>query len=483
MATNFRIKSYQEIREDFLRTYRNGLIAKGITDPDVAPGTEIYLKATAFAQAQSVVYSSLVFQDKQRMPDSAEGVELDRWCTIYGIERQPASASSGFLDFVTAAASVLIPTATELVDPNGQRFAVSSGGTFTTGQRVPIESVSTGTATNLAANVVLRWLSPPANVNSRATVATGGLIGGTDVETDAALSARLQDVIRSKPGSGNWAELNAIAEAADSSVQKSFCYPAFQGPASVLLAVVRAATETNKNRSITDALVLDAVESAATGNLPAWADIQVRTVDDVTCNVSVGLSLSDGQWVDASPWPIKEATGYVPVTTATSSTELTLAADSDPIAGVSHVCWVDPSTWEVKRALVSSFTGAGPYTITLDTPFTGIVAGDFIFPDAVRMDDYVAALLEVFGSLGPGEIADPASYAGLFPRAYRHPLPSQDYANGVGPSILRFLSNTGDEILDVAYLYRQYTAPAYPATLDDNPKILVANRLGFYPNP
>src|SRR5690606_27680660 len=117
------------IRDDALRTYRNALIAEGISDPDTSPGTEIYAKATAFAQQILSITAVALALSESTMPDTATGEDLERLCAVYGIQRQGSKVSVGPIE-LDSSGSVLVPTGAELVDENGALYRVRSGGTF-----------------------------------------------------------------------------------------------------------------------------------------------------------------------------------------------------------------------------------------------------------------------------------------------------------------------------------------------------------------
>jgi hypothetical protein len=312
------------------------------------------------------------------------------------------------------------------------------------------------------------------------------LTGGSDPETESELRQRLQDTIANKPGSLNWSAIALIAEESDPSIQKAFVYPAYLGPNSLLVSVAQAPTETNRSRDVSST-ILSAAESALIGHLPGWVDLDVVSVTNAEVNVSIGMSLADNQWTDSDPFPVRAADGYVTVASRISDSVITVVADAEPLAGITSLCWVSSLNQTLKRATVSSYStiAANTYQLTLDVPFTGIAVGDWVFPDAQRMEDYVEALFTIFATMGPGELVnDPSLYAGLYPRAYRKPAVGQSWASDLGPSVLKFLVELGDEILDLDWLYRQHTSPSEISPqldLGSAPRIFIPNQLGFYP--
>jgi len=483
MTDSFNVKTLEQIRTDYLRTYREALIRRGVSDPDVSPGTEIYIHATALAQELSALGYNLQILAADVLPDTAQGDGIVRHAALSGLSLRPAGGSTGPIVFDSTISPVAVALGAQLTDTSGLKYKVTVGGSYSDGYDIPIAAVDTGSATNLAEGSVLRWSTAPAYANSIALVGAGGLTGGVDEETLEGLRTRTLDVLRAPPGSGNASEVNAWAEASSPSVQKSFANPCANGPGTVHVAVLRAPTSTDKDRDIDSITLSTVITPYIQARLPEYVELTVTTVQNQDVSVSFGLSLPDYTtglgWLDQTPWPTNESQGYADVTAVTSSTVFTVDADVAPADGLTQICWLSPVTWTVKKAKVVSHSGsAGAYTITIDTPFTDIAIGDLITPQARNIDTYFDAVLSQFASLGPGEKTD---LAGLLPRALRQPLTSQSWPAAIGPSVLKFLVSTGDEILDVAYLYRSDTTPDLPTLITDPPFVLVPQGIAFYP--
>jgi hypothetical protein len=312
-------------------------------------------------------------------------------------------------------------------------------------------------------------------------VAAGGLTGGADQETLEDLRTRVLERFRTPPAGGNAAHMADVAEKSSPSVQKAFVYPCYNGPGTVAVVVVRAPTDTDKERDVDSIELTTVVEAAILAEFPEFVDILVQTVEsELALRTSIGLALSDDNgWLDAEPFPVYSSQGYADVTVVTSTTAITINSDVPPTAGVSHIAWLSHTDWKVYHATVVSFTGTGPYACTLDVPLIGIAVGDLISPDATRMDDYYAAVLSQFAGLGPGQKTD---LSGLLPRALRRPKVDQSWPSDLGPSVLKILASLGDEVLDASYLHRSITSPTVPNEAADQPNILVPQRIAFYPS-
>lgn len=486
---SMKIKSQDEIRDDYLRTYRNALIRRGVADPRVDEGTEIHARATALAQQIYVASLNTPLAADAQMADSAVGEDLIRLARLRGLSLRSAGPSAGPIVLgATVDTTIPIPTGSQILDPTGALYEVAVGGSYLDGAAVTVRSIDSGTAANLAAGTVLRWLAPPPYVLPTVEVGAGGLTGGADAEQEEGLRSRLLENLANPPNGSNWASANKAAEESSPAVQKAFCYPAANGPSTMHVAVCRAPTSTSKGRAV-DALVLaSAVAPGVSAAFPEYVEIVTTSVVDAPVDVSFGVALPastkaggpGGGWLDADPFPQWPSTGYVAVSAVTSSTQITIPATRAPVVG-STLCWLSTIDWKLRTAKVTGYTatfGGATYAITLDTPFTGVVAGDWIFPGAERMAKYVAAILAGFAKLGPGE---KTSSAGLLPRAMRRPLATQAWPSTMVRPFLRALTDAGEEVGDADYLHRSQTVPPLPSLVTDAPRVLTPRRIGVYP--
>ena len=495
---SFTVKDQATIRDDFLRTLKNGLIQLGISNPQVGPGTDYYLWATALANELAVIQVNAQVKADAQMPDTATGSDLARQLTIYGLAYRPASPSVGAIT-LDCSVTTLIPTGQQLIDANGLRYQIQVGGTFAAGSRVPVIAVDTGKATNHLAGDALRFTTAPTYCNTTQLVATGGLTGGADVENDDTARARLFYRLQNPPGSGNAQQVTGYAEASTPIVQKGFCYPAVNGPSTCHVAVVGYATTTSRNRDVDTITLTSIVTPYILGQMPEYVETIVTTVTNVPTDVSIGLTLPSsvnsvppgpgGGWVDGTPWPAISASGqtYANVTAITSSTQFTINAPTAATIGVSHIQWFDFTNFTLYAAKVVGCTGtAGAFNITIDQPFptfgTGaagllIGTGPLIWPACTNAATYIAAYLSATALMGPGE---KSSNAFALARGYRHPLISNSWPSSMNATILKALSNAGPEVLDQSYYFRSTTTPAVPGSVASPPAILVPRSIGFY---
>jgi len=489
--SDFITKTAEQYRNDFLNFVRAGLITRlGIQNPNVSFGTDHYLIGEAIGQIAYNAAQNGVAKADQQMVDTAIGEDLYRIGRIYNLSLRPAGPSTGALVLSSSLSPLGITSGQQLIDAQGLRYQVNIGGSFSNGGEIKIISIDTGSGTNISEGTVLRWVSPPAFVNPTALVSVGGLTGGVDAEDDEGLRDRILSRIRYPIGGGNWAQFADAAEKSSTSVQKAFVFPAYNGPSTVQVCVVRKPTATNKNRNVDSLIVSNTVKPAVQAIVFEGINIAVTTPTNQATDVSIGLSLPaspsasipgpGGGWLDGSPWPTYSSLGYAEIYSVTTTTEFVVYADQEPLDGVSRFVFVNPSTFKITHSKVISHgdLGGNKWFVRVDTPCVGITVGCWLFPDAVNIDTYIEALLNIFVELGPGQISD---FAGTLPTSYRRPYVSDSFPSDIGPSVLKFLVKTSEEILDVQYLYVSDTTPNLPADVDNGPAILVPQLIGFYP--
>lgn len=496
----FVVKESTAVRDDILRTIKNGLIKQGIARPNVGPNTDWFLIATALGNELAVIGANAIVKCDAQMPDTAELEDLERIAALLDREKQKAAGSIGNV-VIEASAESPIETGRELTDAAGLRYEVIIGGNYDDGDEVPIRAVDTGSDTNHAEDDVLQWVSAPPYCSDKVTVAPGGLTNGIDDETDDVLRSRILAIFQNPPGAGNPEHVAEIAEESTASVQKAFVYPAVQGPATVHVAVTAAPTATNKSRVVVSATMSGTVEPYVKGKLPSHAYVVVTTVADVSTDVSFGVSLpeaptanppgSGGGWTNGTTWPSVDGVTYfkVAVTAVTSATVFTVDAQTAPTAGVSRIAWLSPYDWTLYTALVTSYTGsAGAYVVTVDAAFTDIAVGCLIWPECQNAQTYVDAILAQFALMGPGE---KTSNSSALVRGFRHPPPATSWPYQLGPALLRAVTEAGDEVAATQFLYRYdgtttingasgALTPQVPGSVASAPNVLVPRHIGLY---
>lgn len=231
------------------------------------------------------LHGHVAWMAEQVIIDTAEAEYLERWANIWGVTRKAASFASGPIT-LTGTTGAVIPAGTLLAAANGQEYETDAEVTLAAGTATAqVTALAAGQAGNLAAGTTLTLVSPVAGVNSQAAVASGGLVGGADTETDAALRARLLARIQAPPHGG--AKADYIAWALEvAGVTRAWVYPGELGLGTVTVRFVRD----DDASIIPDAAEVTAVQTHLDALRPVTAGLTVVAPIAVPLNLTIQLT-------------------------------------------------------------------------------------------------------------------------------------------------------------------------------------------------
>lgn len=247
---------------------RDDLLSRlALDDPLRRSDAEAY--ALVNAGSAHSLYGYIAWLARQVIIDTADFEFLERWGSIWGINRKPAAPATGIVTFTVLAGSV-IPSGTILNAFDGRQYATTADATgVAPTYTAPVSAVVAGAAGNRNAGQTLSLVSPVAGVQ---TAATAGLLsGGADIESDAALRLRLLARIRQPPqgGSANDYVTWAIEVAG---VTRAWCYPLEMGEGTVVVRFVR---DNDAGSIIPDAGEVATVQAYIAARRPATAVVTV----------------------------------------------------------------------------------------------------------------------------------------------------------------------------------------------------------------
>ena len=150
------------------------------------------------AGASHEIHAHIDWLQKQLFFDTAETDFLDRWASVFGIYRTPATTAGGTIQLSYAADPVDVPAGTVLQSDAGIQY--QTVGSPTSEGVATVEALLPGAGGNLDEGDALNFVSPIAGVDSAAECL--GVSGGTDAETDEELRTRLLERARQTPCGG-----------------------------------------------------------------------------------------------------------------------------------------------------------------------------------------------------------------------------------------------------------------------------------------
>lgn len=244
----------------------------------------LYALARVHAGGIHGLYGHLDWLARQLMIDTAELEHLNRWASIWGIDRTPASIATGAVVF-TGTNGVVIPQDTQVRASDATTYTTDADATIIAGQAIAAVSADVaGDAGNQDAGVTLTLVAPISGVNSQATVDASGLTGGADEESDDRLRTRLLDRLRQPPHGGAAQDYIAWALEAHADVTDSWVFPLELGLGTV---TVRLMTYDATADGIPTQTVVDAVQAYIDARRPVTATVTVVAPVAVPLNFTI----------------------------------------------------------------------------------------------------------------------------------------------------------------------------------------------------
>lgn len=220
------------------------IIDRALADLQASLGTAPLLRNSfvgalvkAIGGAVHLLYGFLTYISKQALPDTAEGDYLNRWAAIWGVNRSAADYSQGNVTF-TGTNSTDIPAGTLLQNAAGLQYTTDALGTISSGTAtVAVTATFAGEASNASSGDTVSLLNPIAGVSSTVTVASGGLTGGVDQESDESLRDQMLQRIQNPPQGGSKNDYERWALEV-SGVSRAFVFPEMSGAGTVGVAIL-----------------------------------------------------------------------------------------------------------------------------------------------------------------------------------------------------------------------------------------------------
>jgi uncharacterized phage protein gp47/JayE len=215
------------------------------TDPRMRR-TVLGVLGRTLAGASHGMHGHLGWISRQCIPNTAEAAQLERWAYWLGRGMSPlkAAAATGSVT-VSGSLGAEVPAGTRLQRGDGVGYTTDAAVTLDgePGQdsysaTVAVTAESAGQEGTAVEGVALLMVSPVAGIQSAAVVAAGGITGGADKETDAALLQRLREYVAGSANGANLEQYVAWAREVPG-VTRAWAFDGWLGLGTVVLFFVR----------------------------------------------------------------------------------------------------------------------------------------------------------------------------------------------------------------------------------------------------
>jgi uncharacterized phage protein gp47/JayE len=209
------------------------------------PGARTSLRVSnlrAFGEVEAgsahLLYGRLYWNFLQLFPDTAELEFLERWASIWGVRRTPATRAAGLI-VASAQSGAQVRAGDRLqVDGGDEQYTVRTTALEFGGEiRANVDAVNFGIVGNQPTSTVLRFLNARAGVAPIATVLPLGIVGGAEEDTDEELLQALLNRIQKPPAGGNANDYEVWCYEV-AGVTRAWCYPLERGLGTVVLRIM-----------------------------------------------------------------------------------------------------------------------------------------------------------------------------------------------------------------------------------------------------
>lgn len=275
------------------------LRAAGYTSDARIRFTIPWIVAWTLAMVAWSLHQAISSLAKQALPSTAttEDAILGHAGT-WGIDRIPAAKATGAVVF-TGTATTAIALGTEVQDSAGTSWLTTAGGVVGGGGTVSIavEASEAGDAGNVVAGTILTLTGTIAGVDAQATVDTGGISDGYDIEALADLQDRTTARIRERPQGGAGPDYTAWARAASATVSRVFTLAHYPIPGDVAVWIMGA----DPDDSLPGSGVVSAVQTYIDdGRRPVTATVTVAAPTADTIAMTINLTPNGDAEVEAA---------------------------------------------------------------------------------------------------------------------------------------------------------------------------------------
>jgi|AGTN01.1.fsa_nt_gi Uncharacterized homolog of phage Mu protein gp47 len=214
--------------------------------------------------------------------DETSGEYIDKRCAEYGITRKTGTKSAVELT-VTGIDGTVIPAGKVFLTYGGQQFETDDTTIITSGAvTIAVTAAENGGSYNVPPGAITLQLM---NLNGITSVTNAeAAAGGSDAETDAALTGRLYDYLRLPATSGNAAQYRLWALESDG-VGDAKVTPLWNGPGTVKVIIV------GNGKGPVDTAIVNNCRAHIEASRPVGAFVTTASAEGLTVNVAAIITL------------------------------------------------------------------------------------------------------------------------------------------------------------------------------------------------
>lgn len=185
------------------------------------------------------LYGFIAYCVQQIFPSTSDTENLDRHASFWlSVPRNPATYATGFVVF-SGVAGRTIEEGTRLIRADGIEYEVTASGVFSAATlTLAIEAAVAGQSGNADAGTTLLLSQPLDSVSSNAVVASGGISGGADAESNESVNDRISSRVKNPPHGGADEDYKTWAREVPG-VTRAWVYPKELGAGTVTVRFVR----------------------------------------------------------------------------------------------------------------------------------------------------------------------------------------------------------------------------------------------------
>lgn len=207
--------------------------ARVLLDEEHLRRSDLAVFEAVIAGASHGLYNAISYACKQLFIDSCEESFLYRKAYTFNIARKKATKALGKIKFKYASSVVDIPIGTVVQSDDGYQYETTVSPTAD--GVASVKAVIAGKQYNLSIDTELMLPSPVAGVIGAVVVKE--ITGGTDLETDDELRARVLARTQKPPRQGTDSDFIAWAKEVEG-VSEAWCYPKELGDGTVVIRIL-----------------------------------------------------------------------------------------------------------------------------------------------------------------------------------------------------------------------------------------------------